>query len=247
MFISEDSCNDLMVLFSRITFYFSFIPIIIGFLKRRFFSRPVSIFYLYLLSDLSIAFLIQLFLWALAKYPDSFIPLIEYFKITDTNFFGILYHLNVVGILGWYFSTVTTNTSISKTINRVSKVLVLAMLINYLFLEGFRAIGVFNPTAAAICGFVFPLVHLWYLYRQDYQLHLARNPYFWFAAGLVFSMLLGFFKTFTGEPMFENAFHLFCLFNLIKDVLIMVSFIFFTIGFLNAHNLEFLEGEQSKS
>jgi len=245
MELSEADWTQASILFSRLTFYCSFIPLAIGLLRRQFFSKEIKIFYLYLLIDLLIAALIQFFLWSIEIFPDFILPILERLGIGDTNFFGILYNINVVGVLGWYFSKVIPNPKISFHINWVSKALVVTMIINYLFIEGFRGLGTFNPTVAATCGFIFPSIHLWYLFRQDYQLVLARNPYFWIALGLVFSMLLGFFKALTGDQIFDINYILFTKFNITNNILIIISYSFFCIAFLKTYNLEFLRETHS--
>lgn len=240
MDLSDSDWKEFTIISSRVAFYVSFLPIIIGFLKRKHFSNSIKIFYLYLIVDLLIAFVIQLFIWSVAKFPDTLVPIVKELGITSTNFFIILYNINVVGVLGWYFSSVISAPKISKPIKWASWILVLLMILNYFFIEGYQDLGVFNPTAASICGFVFPLIHLWYLFRQDYQLVLARNPYFWIALGLVVATLLGLFQSIAGDQLFKTDYPLFAKFNISKNGLIIISFLFFGISFWQAENTAYL-------
>lgn len=240
---AETTWNNIATIFSQIAFYISFVPVVIGTLKRKLFSKSLHIFYGYLLIDLLIAASIQLFLWSIKQYPDVMIPLLEQWKISDTNFFNIFYKVNTVAMLGWYFSTIIPNISVARLIKWGSRLLVVLMIINCLFIEGFRVAGFFSPTVATICGFVFPAIHLWYLFREDQVLILTRNPYFWIALGLVVSNVLRFFFTLTGQQLFDADFVLFSQLNVFTDVLVGIGYLFFGLGFFYAHNVEFLHEE----
>lgn len=225
---------------SNIVFYISLIPLGVGLWKWKALSRFLRIFYGYLLLDLLIAFVFKLFIWSARTFPETIVPVLELYQIENTNFLGILYHINVVGMLSWYFHKVIPNAIISTLIRWFSSGLVLAILINYLFIEGYREMGLFNPTMASFCGFIFPLLHLWYLFRQDYQLVLTRNPYFWIALGLVFAMLLGFFKALVGGLIFGMDYPLFTLINIPNNILIAFSYLIYSVGFLFSHNTAYL-------
>jgi hypothetical protein len=215
------------------------IPIFYGFYRQKYFNKPLQILFWYCIAKLFVNLLHQVFIWS-TGYFKEIAEWLNRWHIEDTNFMGILAYLTNFGFLGWYFYIVIPHEKIAKSIQWLSIGLFAFGIIDYLFIEDFRAFGVFNPSASAIFCFVLPLIHLWFLYREDSRVPLSKNPYFWIAMGLLLPNLVGCFLHFTGNAIHSEDFPLFVKITIGRSCFSIIGQILLAIGFNNARYSQFL-------
>jgi hypothetical protein len=232
--------EKLMIQLSKFTTAFMLLPIFCGFLKWKYLNRPLKIFLWYCIAKLFVNLLHQGFIWATGYFRDIAVPLLNKYNITDTSFMGIFAYLTNFAFLGWYFYKVIPHEKIAQGVRWLSTGLFVFAIIDYLFIENFRYYGVFNPTASAIFCFLLPLIHLWFLYREDSRVPLSKNPYFWIGMGLLMPNLVGCFLHFTGNALNIEDFPLFAKISIGKMFLDMIGQIFLAIGFNYARYSQFL-------
>ena len=236
----ENYYNNLLILYGKIVAGFMLLPIFTSLFRRRNLNKNLKIFLTFCIIEILILLILQIINWATAKYSNFFIPILNKWNIHDTNFIAILAYLNHFGILGWYFYLVVPNEKVAKAVKLVSIFLFFAASINYLFIEGFREYGIFNPTASAIFCFTLPLVHLWYLFNEDTKVPITKNPYFWFSMGLLIPNMLGFFLHFAGEKIYGTDFILFCKVSIGKSFFSIIGQILLAIGFYYSRYTKYL-------
>lgn len=237
---SENIFNNHLIVVSKIAIVCILFPIIIGYYKKKEFNKSIQIVYLFCLFEILIGLLLHVFVWITAHYTSIVLPYLNKWNIHDTNFIGILAHLNHFGILGLYFTSVITDRVLSKILKRISIILFFVAIINYLFIDGFRAYGVFNPTASAIFCFALPLIHFWFLFREDTKVPLNKNPYFWIALGLLIPNIIGLFLHFAGAKIQKTDFILFCQISIGKCIFSIIGHILIAIGFYYARYTKYM-------
>jgi hypothetical protein len=236
----EKTYNFWLIFSGKIVTISILIPLCIGLLKRKLLNYELKTFFLYIFLVLLINIIHQLFIYLVNSYTSFFLPYLNKWNVHDTNFLGILAYLNNFGILGWYFSHVMINYKIANVIKWISLVLFSIAIINYLFIEGFRVFGIFNPTASALFCFIIPLFHFWYLYQEESKVPLNRNPYFWIALGLLIPNIIGLFLHFAGEKIQETDFVLFCKISICRSIVAIAGQILFAIGFYYARYTKYM-------
>jgi hypothetical protein len=229
-----------MKLFAKIETAIMLVPITVAFYNRNYLNRPLKIFLWFCIAKFSVNFIHQSIIWIVTEYQDKWVPILNKWQITDTNFMGILAYLTNFGFLGWYFYQVIPHDKIAKGIRWLSMGLFIFAIIDYLFIEDFRAFGIFNPSASAIFCFILPLIHLWFLYREDSRVPLSKNPYFWISMGLLIPNLVGCFLHFVGNGIYDADFPLFTKITIGRSCLSMFGQILLAIGFNNARFAQFL-------
>ncbi len=229
-----------LVLAGKVSTGFMFIPILFALRRRKYLNKPLRIFLGYCISNTSINLLHQVFMWATGYFRAFFVPLLNKYHLTDTNFMGILAYANNFAFLGWYFYTVMPHEKTAKGIRWLSSGLFIAAIIDYLFIGDFRDYGVFTPAASATFCFVLPAIHLWFLYREDGKVPLSKNPYFWIAMGLFLPHLAGFFLYLMGDSIYKEDFPLFVKISIGKISLSIIGQVLLAIGFYYARYSKFL-------
>ncbi len=219
---------------------FMLIPIIVVFIKWKYFNNILKIFFWYCVAKLSVSLLHQILIWATGYFIDIAVPLLNKWHITDTNFMGILSYLSNFALLGWYFYSVIPHKKIAEGMRWLSIGLFVAAIIDYLFIGDFRDYGVFCPATSSIFCFALPLIHFWFLYREETIVPLSKNPYFWISLGLLIPNLVGCFLHFTGDAIYSENFALFTKISIGKMVLEIIGQIFLAIGFYHARFSMFL-------
>lgn len=232
--------EKLMIAAGKLTTAFMLISIIFGLYRRKHLNKPLKVFLWYCIATLFVSVLHQTFIWATGYFRDIAVPLLNKYHIEDTNFMGILAYLSNFSLLGWYFQEVIPHEKIAQSVRWISKGLFVFALIDYLFIGDFREYGVFSPAASSIFCFILPLIHLWFLYREDARVPLSKNPYFWVAIGLLLPNLVGCFLHFTGNAIYGEDFTLFVKISTGKMVIEIIGQIFLAIGFNYARFAQFL-------
>lgn len=232
--------EKLMISLGKVTTVFMLFPILSALKNRKHLNKVLVLFLMYCITKLCVSLLHQWVIWATGYFRDIAVPILNKYQITDTNFMGILAYLTNFGFLGWYFYKVIPHKKTAQGIRWLSTGLFVFAIIDYLFIEGFRAFGIFNPSASAIFCFVLPLIHLWFLYRENSRVPLIKNPYFWIAIGLLLPNLVGCFLHFTGNALNTEDFPLFAKISIGKMILDIIGQILLAIGFYHARFAQFI-------
>jgi hypothetical protein len=241
--------NDIFILFSKITVMIMVIPIITAVINRKYLNKPLKIFLLYLIFALFFNLLEQFLVWYATKYIAVVRPYLDYWAIGDTSFLSILQYINDFVFLGLFYHIILGRNPYGKWVGWVSLMLLIACLTNYLFIEGYNVVGIFNPTADAIFIFSIAAFYLWHLYRTHLMLPLQKNPYFWISFGLIVPHVIGFFLSLVGDIASKEDFGLFVVMSVVRNCFLILAQVLFAIGFWQARYAQYLPlpGEEEGS
>ena len=95
----------ILLLFAKITISTLVIPVLVSFLNRKRLNRPLKIFLYYCIALLLANLMEQSFVWVSSKYYSLLKPMLEFWKIGDSNFLQIIYYLIDFTFLGWFYYT----------------------------------------------------------------------------------------------------------------------------------------------
>ena len=230
--------NELIV--ARITIAISTIPILIALYRKSYLNKALWVFFTYKALALAVNLGEQFFIVYATKYYQSLAPYLNYFAIKDTNFITILYHVLVFVFIGKYFKVLLGKTTPGMIISWSSYALLLAVLINYLFIEGYNVYGKFNHAAVAIFIFGSCTYYLYHLYRSNLALPVVNNPYFWIGIGIILPNLIGVFLFLIGDSLHKENYHLFTVLTSFKNIFLIIGHILIAIGFWNAPYARFV-------
>jgi hypothetical protein len=225
----------------RVILFIQFIPIVIGFLNKNHLDKPLKLFWYYCILAFTIELSIQIFIYTAQHHYELVRSLIEWLEVSDTNFTNILSQLNTFGLMGWFFYLALGKSPLAKSIKYLSIGLFFAALINYLFIEGYKVFGVFNPTADAIFSFAVPMFLMWHLYHTESKVPLNRNPYFWIYLRLIVPNLVGMFLYFSGDYLYKTNHDLYVIVVIIRNIFYFIGHLFAAYGFYLAKNIRFLK------
>ena len=142
-------------------------------------------------------------------------------------------------MLGWYFGRVVP-ARIGRWIVGVALGLSLLAVVDYLWLTGYHVPGVLMPTLNGVFTTTLPMIHLWFLVRQDQKVSLSRIPYFWFSTGLILSYLFQLLFFFLGQKIYQTDFLLYVKLSIAGNFLRVLSQVVFAYGFSQGKLLRFL-------
>ena len=236
--------NSLFIEVAKIATFSLIIPILVGTIKWKDFNKPLKVILLFCILSLFNALIEQVFYWSTTNYKTFWVPYLNKWNIHNTIFLSILALVTEITLLSWYFSLTIPNQKIKRIIRLVSIGLLLSVIINYLFYEGFRVPSVFNDSAVGIFCFTLPLIHLKVLYHLDSKVVITKNPYFWIALGLVVYYLIGFFLDFAGKTVFETDRALFYKISIADNLVYIIGNLFMAIGFYYARYVKYLPQTQ---
>lgn len=236
----ENSWNDLLLLFGKVTTIAMLIPVVVALSRKALHNRPLRVIFWYCL----LSFLINAFehtlIWAVNTYTSFFRPALDYWEIEYFFFLTILYYLKDFLLLGLFYSLIFPIQPFNRFILWSGRILALAATINYLFIDGYNVFGVFNPLTDAVFIVALPLLYLWFSQQQSLRIPLKKSPYFWISLGLLLPNLLSLFLYFTGDYIHRTAFILYAKFSTIKNAFEIAGQILIAIGFLHARYARFI-------
>jgi hypothetical protein len=230
-----------LLIAGRVIMVVQFLPIFIGFVNRKHLDKPLKTFWKYCIVACLIEVLIQLFIIDVNSKNSITLPFVKWLEVSDTNFTNILSQLNTFGLMGWFFYLALGQSPMAKWIKYLSIGLFFAALINYLFIEGYKVFGVFNPTADAVFSFAVPMFLMWHLYHTESKVALNRNPYFWIYLRLIVPNLVGMFLYFSGDYLYKTNYDLYVIVVVIRNIFYFIGHLFAAYGFYLAKNLRFLK------
>jgi len=236
----ENWYNDLLTRSGQITAVAMLIPLAMAVIRYRMLNKPARVFFWYLVVVLFVSFIEQLFIWAVNAYTDFWHPYLDYWKIGDTNFLGILAFLSNFLFLGWYYRLIIVPADIGKWVHWLAIFLAVFALVDYFWITGYNAAGVFVPALNGLFTTVVPMAQLWFLIRQDHKVSLYKIPYFWFSTGLIMSHLFSLLFFLTGEKLYETDFSLFVKISVAGNCLRLLVQLLYAYGFHKARALKYI-------
>ena len=102
----ESWWNLFMVDFAAVSTATMIIPVLTAIYYRKHWNRALTVAFLYCIAALGLNLFEQGLIWAIDNYTDFFIPYLEYWKITNTFFLLILYHVVDFLLLGLFYSLI---------------------------------------------------------------------------------------------------------------------------------------------
>lgn len=237
--MEEQQLTALFALFSKYTALAVAIPIVVGIWKWRDLLKPLKVFWWFRVVILMLEGLLQFFYWYVTKYYDQVKDILTYWQISDTNFLGILFHLTKFIFIGYFYYLILP-LKYGKWILRISVLLSIAAVINYLFIEGYRVFGIFSPNAVSVFAIGTSAFYLWHLTRKQLLLPFKRNPYYWLSLAILLPYLAGIMISFIGDVTFDENFALFVVLSIGKNVFFIISYFLMAIGFYHASYAKYL-------
>lgn len=232
--------NDLLIVFSKVLLGFKILPIIIGIWNRQNLNKPLKALLAHKIAAVGIALFIQLFIWVATYKVNIILPFIKIFKIENTNFLQIFYYIIDFAVMGYFFSLIFRPYGLSKTIKVISIILLIAAIVNYLFIEGYNVYGVFNPVCDAFFGFIVPLIYMWFLFNNTTILPIKKNPYFWANLGLIIPNLVALFSFLAGDKLQQTDFKLYVKISIISQISSLIGLVFIAVAFHYARYTKYL-------
>jgi hypothetical protein len=216
------------------------IPIIVAIVNYKDLNKILKIFFWYCVITFSLDISEHGLMWAVAHYKSFFVPILNKWEIKNTIFFQILYYLKNFAFLGYFFYELLHSHKSAKWIKRVSIFLFISSIINYLFIEGYKDWGIFNPTMDAFFCFLLPLYYMWHLFNMNTKVPISKNPYFWIGLGLISTALIGFFLFLTQDKLEKTDLTLFYKLAIFKNCIMIIEQFLEAVGFYYARYTKYL-------
>lgn len=234
----EEYYNLVLNRFGQITTLFGLITIIVGFIYRKYFNKPINIVFYFLIISLVLNALTELFIWsATAHYYSFWKPIFEKLNIWDSNFFnGFFYLTNIVFIGMFYFKILPKN----YWIKYFAILLAIFQIFNYFFIDGFRNYGVIGVTISDLFIILLPCFYLWDMSSNPPNISVLKNSYFWISMALFLPHLFQIIITFTASDLHKTNFVLFAKTHVVRNIFLIISQILFIIAFTKAKYLKYL-------
>lgn len=234
--------NKLLISVAGINTWMMLLPIVVAIWQRRYLNAALRVFLYYCIASFLIGKLEQTFIWATGTggYYPILKPYLDRFEIKNVNFLQILYVIKNYIFLGWFYSLLFPK-KFSRILKLMVIILLITSLINYFFIEGYNAVGVFNSVAVVIFWVLVPAFYLWFIFKNLIYFPLKKNPYFWISFGLVSSNLITLFNHLIGDAIYQNNFILFTKIGIARNSFDILALILFSIAFWYASYAKFVK------
>jgi hypothetical protein len=236
----QKSLNEILSLMGKIAVVAAILPILFGIINFRLLNKALKVLFWFCVIRLSVIVAIQIIVWAVNNYTDFFRPILTKLDIGSMDFMSVFAHLNNLIMLGIYFSIVIFDEKTRWGIKVLSIGLSLSVIINYLFIEGYKTQSLYNSTISNIFCFVLPCIHLWFIYGQSTKVPLYKNAYFWISLGILLPNLLGLIASFFGKKLDETDLTLFFMLDIGYCVLQIIGYLIIAFGFYFARYTRYL-------
>ena len=235
----EHYYHHLFISFARINTVILALPVIMAVLKWKSLDKTIKFFSLFVSLTLILNLIEHSIIYLTTKYYSFCKSYLDYWEIGDTSFFQIFYYLNIFILLTIFYNKLLP-TRYSIWIKSASICFIIAIIINYLFIEGYKVFGTFNPFVSVAWAFIVPAIYLWYLFKNALHFPLNKNPYFWFSFGLIFASLMGLFLYLIGGFIHESNYVMFTKISITRTIFNMIAQIFLALGFWFAPYARFI-------
>ena len=234
--------NDVLIFYGKIAIVFLWIPVFVAWVKWKHLNRPLKVFHWYLMAIILNNLLAQLVLWTFRKDYESFWkPYLTAWKIDNIHFLNIIYDLIVLSFVGYFYYILLKKIQASNWLKYLICFLCLVAIINHLYIDGFRSFGIINSTITGIFVTFLPCLYLWHLNKAEPGISLSKNPYFMISLGLFVPSLISLIYLFLGDEIYKHDFVLFVKFQMVKNLIDVISQGFFIVAFWNARFVRFLD------
>ena len=241
MNLEELYYNDLLVKGGFFAMLFLAVPLFVAFRKYRYFDKSLRFLVYFLLIDLLILFLVQLFSWMTLTYESYWSPILQQYGIGSTNIFSILSYINRFLILRCYFVYSFKIFTASQILKFIPFVLLSIVFIDFFFITGIDNMSAFSQSVQTFYVIFFVAIQLWYVYKDTSKVMLNRNPYFWISMGLFFPSLLSVWSSIFANNLYEQDFVLFCQISLVECIIYCTGLFLISVGFYYGRNVKYLD------
>jgi hypothetical protein len=234
--------NELLNLSGKVTTAFSILPILVGAVfYKRFFTKPLKIFFWYLVVRFSLNVLMEVFIWSANKhYLIFWKPIFKALQIENTLFFNGFFFLNNFILIGFFYYTLLNIDKKTQWLKYLTIGLSIFEVINYFFIDGFRQFGMVGPIVVNSFTVLLPCYYLWHLSNSPPNLPILKNTYFWISLSLFIAHLIAFLFMFTGAKLYETDFALYCKTSILRNFVEISSQIGFIFAFTKSKYLKYL-------
>ncbi len=232
--------NEILDQIGSLTTATMILLIIVAGSYKKYWNRALSAAFWYYLATFLLNVLRNLIIWSCRQYRDTCISILDYWGITNYSCLEIFFYIKDYIFLAWFFIVIFHDKRIKSAIKWASILIALASVINYLFIEGYKELGVFNPGINMFYVIALPLIYLWYSQRESLRIPLKKNPYFWISIGLLIPNLLALFFYIAGDSIRESDFKLYAILNSVKNGFEIIGYILVGIGFSRARFVRFI-------
>lgn len=228
------------LLIGKITVAISCIPIITGLYRRKALNQPLFLFLVFKILSLCVNLFEQLIIWISITNYKWIEPYLSYFDIQDTSFIGIFFYILSFIFIGKFYYLLLGKENKGNIILWVSYLLLFCCIVNYLFIEGYKVYGKFNPAVVAIFSFTSAVYYLYHLFRANLALPVRRNPYFWLSLGIILPNVIGIFLFIVGDVVHREDYQLFTTLSSFKNAFLIIGHLLMAIGFYHAPYTRFI-------
>ncbi len=236
----ESEYNDLLIFSGKLATGSMLIPILFAIYYWKFLNKPLKLFFWYCFLTFSLNVLEVFFIWSTVNYKETLLPLLKKWDIKNTSFYSILFFSKDFIFLGLFLKETLKHRVNISWVQPIIMLLLISTWANHLFIEGFRAYGVFNRTVDAIFCFAIPLYFLWFIFNENSKVPIVKNPYFWIGLGLISTALIGFYLFLAGDKIRATDKVLFFKLAIVKNVIMMIEQVLEAIGFYYARYTKYL-------
>ncbi|GAB3321526.1 hypothetical protein GCM10027299_16080 [Larkinella ripae] len=238
----ESQYNDLLTQFGQFTIVMMLLPALVALVRYRYLNKPGRVFFGYLVATISVNIIEQLFIWStdVNTYYSFWEPYLIRWQIDNTYFLQILAYLKNFLFLGWFYGLILVPVGIGQWTFRISVLLALLALIDYVWISGYNQPAVLTPTLSGLYTTLLPMLQLWFLIQQQHKVSLVKIPYVWFSTGLILANLFTLLFFLFNEKIYQTDFLLFVKMSLARNCLEIVSQVLFAYGFWQAKTLRYL-------
>lgn len=235
----EEKYEQLYNIVGDITFVFFAITILFGVFKWKSLGINITRFFYYTFAVFVYNGIEQIFIWSVKIYTSWWIPWLNKFSITDTNFMALYGRLiDIAFLLPFYFLILELNPR--KNWRIAYWALLLICILIAIYIDGWRNYGTVNSIINRGLLIILPMAYFWKLYRQLPSLSLWKNPYFLISLGLLIPNLLSIVMSFIGDKLSATDYVLFIKVSLFRNFVSLIGQLLFIRAFLFARFEKFL-------
>jgi hypothetical protein len=223
----------------KIFFLFTLIVILCGLIRFKALNYSLKIFLTYLFLTFIYNGIEQLFLWSVNAHTEKWLPILNKFKITDTNFLALYGRLIDIAILAPFYIFILEFKRKKMWILGAICLFIFCIVIA-IYVDGWRNYGTINSLINRSLLILLPLTYLWKLIKKTQQLSFWKNPYFLISLGILIPNLFSIIMSFIGNKLASTDYVLFIKVSLFRLFVSFFGQLLFIRAFLYAKLAKFL-------